>query len=366
MVIDWVSDTSEILMNPRLPDQNVIYNMLKEFSHVKGHVWVSTSGSTAIKWVALSKEAILASAKAVNEHLQATAEDIWINPLPDFHVAGLGIFARGYLSRANVIQTNISNWDVKAFYNLLVNEKGTLSALVPTQIHDIVRSNLPAPKNVRAIIVGGGRLDETLYHQAVALGWPLLPSYGLTECCSQVATAPLHSVLERKYPNLRVLSHLKVDVNSDGFIRIKGKSLLTGYVMHSRFFDPKKDGWFLTEDLGKIEDRHLQVFGRQGDFIKIGGESVDVGRLQSILDAERGKSTHDIALIAIPDVRLGHVLHVVSTGSVQDIVDAFNKKVLPFERIRKVHLVTEIPRTPLKKLCKTLLMEKLKLAFSRE
>ena len=42
-------------------------------------------------------------------------------------------------------------------------------------------------------MTGGGALDPSLYKQARDLGWPLLPSYGLTECGSQVATASLSS-----------------------------------------------------------------------------------------------------------------------------------------------------------------------------
>ena len=36
---------------------------------------------------------------------------------------------------------------------------------------------------------GGGAVSDELYRDARALGWRVLPSYGMTECCSQVATA---------------------------------------------------------------------------------------------------------------------------------------------------------------------------------
>ena len=46
------------------------------------------------------KSALLASAEAVNKHLESDKRDTWVNPLPHFHVGGLGILARTYLSGA--------------------------------------------------------------------------------------------------------------------------------------------------------------------------------------------------------------------------------------------------------------------------
>ena len=63
------------------------------------------------------------------------------------------------------------------------------SSLVPAQVLDLVRAGLRPPPVLRAIVVGGGAISAELYRDARALGWPVLPSYGMTECCSQIATA---------------------------------------------------------------------------------------------------------------------------------------------------------------------------------
>jgi acyl-coenzyme A synthetase/AMP-(fatty) acid ligase len=45
---------------------------------------------------------------------------------------------------------------------------------------------------------------------------------------------------------------------------------------------------------------------------------------------------------------------------INEIVERFNQAVLPFERIREVHYVEEIPRSPLRKVLKADLLKALK------
>jgi o-succinylbenzoate---CoA ligase len=338
-VIDFESDESHLLLNPRMPadERKQLEGLFAAASHLRGHVWLATSGTTGgMKLTALSKTALLASARAVNRHLEAGSSDVWCCVLPEFHVGGLGIVARAMLAGNRVVRME---WDAAEF----AEARGiTLSALVPAQVSDLVRAGLRAPGGLRAIVVGGGALGEPLYRAARELGWPLLPSYGLTECASQVATARLGS------PELIVLDHLEVKVD-DGRLTVRGASLLTGYATAQGFVDPKIEGWFVTEDFGRVEGRTLQVEGRRGDFVKIGGESVDLARLDAILASIAGAHA---AVLAVPDERLGHVVHLAgdAESDLDSIRAEYDARVHPFERARAVHRVSRIPRTALGKL----------------
>jgi O-succinylbenzoic acid--CoA ligase len=101
--IDWLSHESHVLLNPRMPDAE--RQRLESFVvPLPGHLWLATSGTTgSLKLTALSKRAMLASAAAVNRHLQSDADDVWLCVLPTFHVGGLGIYARAFLSGAQVV-----------------------------------------------------------------------------------------------------------------------------------------------------------------------------------------------------------------------------------------------------------------------
>jgi O-succinylbenzoic acid--CoA ligase len=338
-VIDWSDDETHALLNPRLPasERSALEGFVHRAPALSAHVWLATSGTTGVlKMTALSKRAMLASAAGVNQHLDAAPGDIWCCVLPAFHVGGLGIYARASLTGSRVIAFD---WDPSRF----AREEFTLSALVPAQLRDLVAARLSPSPSVRAVVIGGGAFAGDLYEASRALGWPVLPSYGMTECCSQIATATLRS------RELRLLPHMRARVTDEGRLALAGPSLLTGYATAEGFVDPKRDGWFVSEDFGEIEGDTLRVHGRSSDFVKIGGESVDLKRLDAVLDSIRGNV--DAAVIAVEDERLGSVIHLAVAGDdAGPIVESFNERVLPFERIRAVHRVSSVPRSALGKL----------------
>lgn len=361
----WESSDSIILLNPCHSKQDKSrFSSLLDYSSelpLPGHIWLSTSGSTVQKWVGLSKKAVLASAKAVNEHLSSNSSDCWVNALPYFHAGGLGVFARASLSGAKVCdftESYMQKWNAAAFYDFIEQKKGSLTALVPAQLHDLIKLDKMAPSELRAVVIGGGELLPDLYEKAVESGWPILPSYGLTECASQVATANLESWKSGKYPNLRLLNHIQARIQ-ESRLSFSGSSLLSTYAFFEggkiKFIDPKVDGWFVSEDYGSVDQGSVAITGRVNSMIKIGGENVDLYCLEKflqILGRQLSIQTH-VVLFGMPDDRLGHCIHLAAEcledDSISGLAETFNLKVLPFERIRKVHCISPLPRSPLGK-----------------
>jgi len=343
-MIDWQSDASHVLLNPRMPERERA-TLESYVIPLRRHIWLATSGTTgALKMTALSKDAMLASAAAVNRRLESTADDVWGCVLPTFHVGGLGIYARAHLSGARVVSMP---WSASEFAG---RRDLTLASLVPAQVSDLVTGGWSAQPSLRAIVVGGGALSTSLYEEAWELGWPVLPSYGMTETCSQVATAEPGSAA------LVMLDHAEAGVEADGRLRFKGTSLLAGYGTAEGFVDPRQDGWFVTNDIGEVRGRELRVLGRSGEFVKIGGESVVLARLDRIVESVAGPKA---AVVAVPDARLGHVICLaVERGADEDAVSrAYDAQVLPFERARRVVMVDRLPRTELGKLRRAALLE---------
>jgi o-succinylbenzoate---CoA ligase len=376
--VGWRDNTPVLLLNPRLPDRDRELYEKAWNSEIERRtrerlsldiLGLATSGTSgALKLVLLSRAAFLASAQAVNEHLDAGPSDIWLKTLPDFHVGGLSIFARAFINGAGVHDVTITGdrkWDANHFCEQLVASNATITSLVPAQMFSIVQEKVRAPEGLRFAVIGSAALSPHLYLEGRNLGWPILPSYGLTECCSQVATVPPETLraMPPEMPRPRLLSHVEVRVSEDGFLELKSKALLDGYLKisssKSTFVDPKAEGWLKTEDRVALSGDELIIHGRMSDFIKIGGESVDFERLNQKLEELRSKRTDlpDLALVPFPDDRLGHVVLLVCDASMQpsgvrELVNAFNKEVLPFERIRDIRYVPIIPRSSLGKLLK--------------
>lgn len=340
------SSQSEIFINPRYQEseKRKFQKILKD-SPFPNHIWIATS--SANKWVGLSKDAILASAQAVNSHLNIDSKDIWGNPLPNFHIGGLSIWARAYLSHSEVKEFKEPKWNPFLFYEFLKSHKITITSLVPAQLHDL--ADFKAPSSLK-VIVGGGKLTDTLYLKAQKNGWQIFPTYGLSECASQIATAD-----SGENPQLKILPHMQVQIEKGRF-KFRGASLFSSYAYcHSdkvEFFSPIEKGWFLSEDCGEMEGNILKVHGRMDQRIKIGGENVDVSYLEDIFASF---NPIEMVLIAIEDERLGYVMVVAiseESKETEKVIQLYNQKVLPFERIRKVFVVPYIPRSPLAKVLK--------------
>jgi o-succinylbenzoate---CoA ligase len=308
----WGKGISGLLLNPRMPGTARI--LAAEFPDLPDHLWLATSGTGGkLKLVALSHAALEASARAVNTHLAATSSDLWINALPLFHVGGLGILVRAALAGAR--WERLAGWDAADFVRQASAHRATLSALVPAQVHDLVSAGLRAPASLRAVVVGGGPLDHSLQTSAESFGWPLLPSYGLTEACSQVATARPGTAPTVWLP---LIGEFEARTDDREVLHLSGPSLLTGWMVFqpdgtAQWEDPKTNGWLATADRIELRGRELRVLGRADDLVKIRGELIDLAALERALQARVPSGA--IRLDAGPDERNGSILRIVADNA---------------------------------------------------
>ena len=345
----WAEGASFLLLNPRLPEAQKRMVLAADFPEATGRVWVATSGTGGLlKMVALSRSALEASARAVNAHLGSGPDDIWINPLPLFHVGGLGIVVRAALSGAR--WKPCEAWNAEAFVRQAIETKATLASLVPTQVHDLAQASCTAPPSLRAVVVGGGAIDQALLDSVRSRGWKLLPSYGLTEAASQVATAEPEAT---DFDWLPLLPHIEARVGGDAVLELRGESLLDGWMVFSadgqpNWENPKHDGWYRTGDRAELRGCRVRILGRADDLVKIRGELVDVAALERALRAR--VPSGQIAILAAPDERAGHELIVVadSAETAARVCSMIDETFPPYARPREV-MVGVVAKTALGK-----------------
>lgn len=311
---DAARPAGTLLLNPTLAPAARNAILSTEFPRLSNHVWIASSGSGGrLKVIALSRIALEASANAVNEHLRTELSDRWLNPLPRFHVGGLGIVVRAFLvgSRCDFLP----RWSAEEFVRAARVHGSTLASLVPTQVYDLVVARATCPPALRAVVVGGGALDEDLHVRAAELGWPLLPSYGMTETGSQVATTQPGA---EDFVWLPLLDHVEARISEAGLLELRGPSLLTGWMLFAsggsaRWENPKHDGWFRTNDRAELQKGKLRFLGRADDLTKIRGELVDVAALESALQARVPSGL--VRIDPSPDPRNGIALTVVAENA---------------------------------------------------
>lgn len=334
---------------------------IPDLAGLAGQVLFETSGSTGPpQWLALSKQALLLSAAAVNQHLRVSEDSCWGLALPSHHVGGFGVIARAFAAACR-LQGFSWPWQAPAFQAWLGHQQVTHTSLVPTQVHDLVAAGLSAPASLMAIVVGGGQLDERTGQAARKLGWPVLASYGMTEAGSQIATQGLDA-LESTYQSapLPVLPIWQTRVANCGQLSIAGPALFSGSLHRDAGawnFSPRAETWYLTADRVELANNLLTPRGRLDSLVKVLGELVDLLAIETeLLDFANGALTPgSFAVVGVPEARAGHYLVPVFEAAVDPAVAAaalriYQDQAPGLRRLQPPLVVRALPRGPLGKL----------------
>ena len=324
---------------------------------VKSWFFFQTSGTEGIrKWVGLTKEALLTSARAVNEHFGVTPEDHWLLALPIHHVGGFGILARSFVSGSRVTEL-AGKWNAAVFVQKCEEAGATLASLVPTQVFDLVAARLSAPKSLRVVLVGGGALNPVLQSGALELGWPIHCTYGMTETASGVAAQ------RRPDAALEVLPIWQVSTDAEGVLSVRGDALAKGYSYQDagqwRWESILADTGLRTRDRVSLQSegtrQFLRFVGRESGIVKILGELVALGPIQERLDALRlnlglleGGVVCDV-LDARKENALVLVVSQMSDEAAARLLSEVNQTLRPLEHIDRFQRVPAIPRSDLGK-----------------
>jgi o-succinylbenzoate---CoA ligase len=276
-------------------------------------------GAQAILWtsgtagrprgVALSFDALEASARAASDRLALGADDVWLASLSPAHVGGLALLTRALLVGSRLVAAG--PFEVEGTWALLEGRgvptgvAVTHVSLVPTQLLRLLdaRGDGRAPPSLRCALVGGAAAPAGLVARALEAGWPLALTYGLTEATSQVATAPPNVVRLKPGTVGRPLPGVELKLADDGEILVRGRTLASGYVATTESL-VDSEGWLHTGDLGRVDaDGDLWVTGRRIDRIVTGGVTVDAVEVEEALRAH--PAVRDAGVVGIPDDEWG-------------------------------------------------------------
>jgi O-succinylbenzoic acid--CoA ligase len=325
-----------------------------------------TSGTTGrAKGACLSRGNFEASARAALECLGPAVRGRWLACMPLFHVGGLSILVRSLLFGGAVrLLPRFEAAEVSAALDA-GDVEGV--SLVPTMLSRLLdyRGDRPAPKGLRIVLLGGAAPPPGLVARALAAGYPVCPTYGLTEATSQVASAPpppagaVRTLPMRSLPGteLRILSDGRDAAPGEaGEIVLRGPTVMQGYLHRSEATARVlRDGWLHTGDIGLLDDDGgLQVLDRREDLIVSGGENVYPAEVESVLLEH--PSVADAGVAGVPDADLGARVTAwivprpgvaLDAGSLQRHC---RERLAGFKQPREFHQVDALPRNEAGKL----------------
>lgn len=362
-------EESEIcLLNPRLPEnakRAMLQGAKDSGQRLSDTLWLQSSGTSAgfdsgHKLVALSRENLLCAARMVKQAFDLCRDDRFLMSLPLFHIAGISIVARAHCCRGAVIPSPERKWDPNSFVKVVSENQITVLSLVPTQIFDLVQCKQSAPSSLRWAFVGGGALDPSLAEQAIDLGWPLITCYGMTETSAMIAFNKTPDQLGNVFaPFQEVELKAIADDNEFGPLLVSGGFVSQGVLWvrrGQRNFSAHR-GQFSLPDRLCLRNHKIIYYGREDDFVKILGESVNLIALEKELNDFLKMPA---VVVAIPEARRGFDLVGVTEKILKDgELSQFNANKEPFLQLQKIVTIDTLPVSLLGKPLRGQIREKL-------
>ncbi|MDQ0324383.1 O-succinylbenzoic acid--CoA ligase [Rhodopseudomonas julia] len=279
---------------------------------------VATSGSTGHpKAVMLSGANLQAAARAGATVAPLQAGDLWLACLPLFHIGGFSILVRTALAGAEALIAE--KFDATTILNALRERHVTHLSLVPAMLSRLLDADEEdAPESLRHVLIGGAALSPELAERAASRGWPIQPTYGMSETASQLATLPALPRPWRAGFVGQPLGETEVALDPSGKLKVRGPNVMAGYANPTLApGDGLSGGWFLTADLAEIDETGaITILGRADDVIVSGGKKIMPQSVEALLAKAPGVAA--VAVTGRADPVWGEIVTAVYAGRIDE------------------------------------------------
>jgi long-chain acyl-CoA synthetase len=216
---------------------------------------------------------------------------------------------------------------------------------------------------LRYLVSGSAPLPVPLAEFFYGVGLPIVEGYGLTE------TAPILTVNPPSAPRAgtvgRAVRGVELRIAEDGEVLARGPNLMAGYYHKPEATaDAIRDGWLHTGDIGTIDaDGYLAITDRKKDLlVTSGGKKIAPQPIQNVLKQSPlvaevvvlgDRQRYAVALIVPEFAALERRLQILGRAPsheelvarpdvialYQEIVDALNRELAQYERIKRIAIL---------------------------
>lgn len=343
-----------------------------------------TSGTTGrSKGAMLTHDNLASNSLSLVGYWRFTDKDVLIHALPIYHTHGLFVATNVTLfSRASMIF--LPKLDPDLIIKLMA--RATVLMGVPTFYTRLLQNSAlsrETTKHMRLFISGSAPLlAETHREWSARTGHAVLERYGMTETNMNTSNPydgervpgavgfPLPGV------SVRVTepeTGKELPREEIGMIEVKGPNVFKGYwrMPEKTKSEFRPDGFFITGDLGKIDDKgYVHILGRGKDLVISGGFNVYPKEIESEIDAMPG--VIESAVIGVPHADFGEgVTAVLVCNKGADITEgavlkALDGRLAKFKMPKRVFVVDELPRNTMGKVQKNVLRDTYKDIYAKK
>jgi len=343
-----------------------------------------TSGTTGrSKGAMLSHDNLASNSLSLVDYWRFTRDDVLIHALPIYHTHGLFVASNVTLfARASMIF--LPKLDPELIIKLMA--RATVLMGVPTFYTRLLQSPNLTPEttsHMRLFVSGSAPLlADTHREWAARTGHAVLERYGMTETNMNTSNpydgerVPGAVGLALPGVSVRVTdpdTGKEFARDSIGMIEVRGPNVFKGYwrmpeKTRSEFRD---DGFFITGDLGKIDNKgYVHILGRGKDLVISGGFNVYPKEIETEIDALPG--VVESAVIGVPHADFGEgvtavvVRHSDADVSETSVLKALDGRLAKFKMPKRVFIVADLPRNTMGKVQKNVLRETYKDIYAKK
>ena len=342
-----------------------------------------TSGTTGrSKGAMLTHDNLASNALTLVDTWRFSADDVLLHALPIYHTHGL-FTATNTLLAAGGSMLFLPRFDADEVMRLL--PRATAMMGVPTFYTRLLQHpglTPEATKHMRLFVSGSAPLlAETHRDWRARTGHAILERYGMTETNMNTSNPydgdrvagtvgfPLPGVALRiaDPENGRVLAPGDI-----GVIEVKGPNVFKGYwrMPDKTAAEFRADGFFITGDLGRLDERgYVHIVGRGKDLIITGGFNVYPKEIEGEIDTISGVVESAVVGVPHPDFGEGVTAVVVrkpdATIDERAILAALEGRLAKFKQPKRVLFVDDLPRNTMGKVQKNVLRDLHKGLYAR-
>jgi len=335
-----------------------------------------TSGTTGrSKGAMLSHDNLLSNALTLKELWRFSPDDRLIHALPLFHTHGLFV-ATNIVLATGASMIFMPKFDAAAVIAAMA--RATVLMGVPTFYVRLLQQpglSREATAGMRLFVSGSAPLLADT-HRAFEerTGQKILERYGMTET-NMITSNPYEG--ERiagavGFPlpgvSLRVAdpdSGAPLGQGEVGMIEVKGPNVFKGYwrMPEKTRAEFRDDGFFITGDLGRIDERgYVWIVGRGKDLVISGGYNIYPKEVELEIDQLPGVLESAVIGVPHPDFGEGVTAVVVPVrGRAVDetsVLSALEGRLARYKQPKRVVFVDELPRNTMGKVQKNVLRER--------
>ena len=334
-----------------------------------------TSGTTGrSKGAMLTHGNLLSNAATLRDCWRFTNADRLIHALPIFHTHGLFV-ASNVTLLSGASMHFLPRFDPDEVLRLMPS--ATVLMGVPTFYVRLVQHRgltREAAAGMRLFVSGSAPLlAETHRAFAAKTGQAILERYGMTETNMNTSNPydgdriagtvgfPLPGV------SLRVTdpeTGRPIAAGETGMIEVKGPNVFKGYwrMPEKTQAEFRADGFFITGDLGKIDERgYVHIVGRGKDLVISGGYNIYPKEVEAEIDQLAGVVESAVIGVPHPDFGEGVTAVVVKDASFpldeQGVLDGLKDRLARYKQPKRVIFVEDLPRNTMGKVQKNVLRD---------